>query len=154
MSFDAKRFISVVLPSRTIRYPSLCTSWFCSGMGSQPNSQKDPCAGYFSDPPGVMGVETTKLEFPIGQRFSSRLSLFRLDRYTVHFFRFRCSSGAECSPHLRNSGLLGQLNPYIWGWVDIIALYIWGRRNFSKLRISRSNFFLSSFHVPLSYLYS
>ena len=33
-----------------------------------------PCAGYLSDPPGVMGVETTTLEFPIGQRYSSRLS--------------------------------------------------------------------------------
>ena len=103
-------------------------------QGSQ--GMQDSCAGYLSDPPGVMGVETTTLESPIGQRFSSRLSKFRFDLEVVQFRRVRCSSGAECSPHHRNSGLLGQFNPYIWGWVDAIALYIRGRRNFSKLRIS------------------
>jgi hypothetical protein len=45
----------------------------------------------------------------------SRLSLFRLDVEVVQFRRVRCSSGAECSPHHRNSGLLGQFTPYIWG---------------------------------------
>ncbi len=84
-----------------------------------------------------MGVETTTIKFPIGQRYSSRLSLFRLDVEVILFRRVRCSSGAEFSPYHRNDGQLGHFNPYIWEWVDTITLYIQGRRNFSELLIRR-----------------
>jgi hypothetical protein len=69
-----------------------------------------PCAGYLSDPPGVMGFETTTLKFPIGQRYSSRLSMFQLDVEEIPFRRVQCSSGAEPSPNHRNYGQLGQAN--------------------------------------------
>ena len=63
--------------------------------------------------------------------------MFRLEVEVVQFRRVRCSSGAELSPHHRNNRLLGQFNPYIWGWVDTIPLYIQGRRNFSEPLIRR-----------------
>ena len=55
---------------------------------------QDSCAGCLPDPPGVMGVETTTLEFPIGQRYSSRLSFFLLDVEVIQFRRVRGSSDA------------------------------------------------------------
>ena len=46
----------------------------CSTSERNSSTVRPGCAGYLSDPPGVMGVETTTLEFPIVQGYSSRLS--------------------------------------------------------------------------------